>query len=231
MHPSTRARAPRHAALAALLALAASAVGCGKSLDADATHKINGAVHVLSGAPRRSAATVNGGIDIDAGAAVTQADTVNGDIRLGARAAADELRAVNGGIALEAGARVAHDVKSVNGQLTLAPGADVQGALSNVNGKIELNSAHVAGGIRTVNGNLDVLGSSRIEGGVRVEKPGNALVQFGNDVPRIVIGPGAVVQGELRFERPVRLYVSDQATIGTVTGTTPIPFSGTAPPP
>jgi hypothetical protein len=45
-----------------------------------------------------------------------------------------------------------------------------------------------------------------------------------------VIGPGAVVQGELKFERKVKLYVSDKATIGTVTGATPEMFSGETPP-
>jgi hypothetical protein len=34
----------------------------------------------------------------------------------------------------------------------------------------------------------------------------------------------------LRFEREVQLYVSDRATIGTVSGATPIPFSGDKPP-
>jgi hypothetical protein len=48
--------------------------------------------------------------------------------------------------------------------------------------------------------------------------------------PRIVIGPGAVVQGELRFEREVQLYVSDKATVGAVSGATPIKFSGDKPP-
>jgi hypothetical protein len=64
-----------------------------------------------------------------------------------------------------------------------------------------------------------------------VEKPSSELVAaLVRDVPRIVIGPGATVQGELRFERPVQLFVSDKATIGTVTGATPIPFSGERPP-
>jgi hypothetical protein len=39
------------------------------------------------------------------------------------------------------------------------------------------------------------------------------------------------VQGDLRFERKVRLYVSDKATIGTVTGATAMTFSGDTPPP
>jgi hypothetical protein len=64
-----------------------------------------------------------------------------------------------------------------------------------------------------------------------VEKPSSELIQLVRDVPRIVIGPGAAVQGELRFERTVQLFVSDKATIGTVTGATPISFSGESPPP
>jgi hypothetical protein len=38
------------------------------------------------------------------------------------------------------------------------------------------------------------------------------------------------VQGNLKFERPVDLYVSDKATIVPVEGAKPIAFSGDAPP-
>ena len=43
--------------------------------------------------------------------------------------------------------------------------------------------------------------------------------------------PGAVVQGDLRFEREVTLYVSDKATIGRVSGATAIIFAGESAPP
>jgi hypothetical protein len=43
-------------------------------------------------------------------------------------------------------------------------------------------------------------------------------------------GPGAIVSGEPRFDREVKLYVSDRATVGSITGATPIPFSGDSPP-
>jgi hypothetical protein len=49
-------------------------------------------------------------------------------------------------------------------------------------------------------------------------------------VPRVVIGPGSVVTGTLRFERPVKLYVSERATIGNVVGATAVKFSGEHPP-
>ena len=77
-------------------------------------------------------------------------------------------------------------------------------------------------------GNVSIMGTSHVEGGLLVEKPNSML--FNSEDPVIVIGPGAVVQGDLSFERKVKLYVSDKATIGTVTGATPITFSGDNPP-
>ncbi len=116
----------------------------------------------------------------------------------------------------------------MNGDLNLADGAEISGSLRNVNGKISLTNARVGGGIRTVNGDISIMGSSHVEGGIVVEKPSG--LSFDNKEPVITIGPGATVQGELRFERPVKLYVSDKATIGTVTGATPVPFTGDTPP-
>jgi hypothetical protein len=48
-------------------------------------------------------------------------------------------------------------------------------------------------------------------------------------IPRIVVAAGTVVTGTLMFERRVLLYVSDQATIGSVEGATPVKFSGQPP--
>jgi DUF4097 and DUF4098 domain-containing protein YvlB len=204
--------------------------GCDGSTNGDAAHKVNGSVHIVAGKAPGAAETVNGGIDIDASATATAAETVNGGIHLGAHATADSLTTVNGHITLDAGARVTGAVKSVNGELILHEGSDVGGSLENVNGKIELTAAHVAGGIKTVNGSIDISGSSRVERGILVQESSTSLIHFGKDVPRIVIGPGASVEGELRFERVVQLYVSDRATIGPVIGATAIRFPGNAPP-
>jgi cytoskeletal protein CcmA (bactofilin family) len=214
------------AALAVLLALSA----CGASNDGDEPTQINGSIHVPAGKPPGAVATVNGSIHVDDNAAVTTATTVNGSVRLGDHASAKSLSSVNGSIVLGSGARVSGNVSSVNGDLTLGPGAEISGSLSNVNGKISLTAAHVGGGIKTVSGSMDITGASRVEGGILVEKPSSDLVPLVHDVPRIVIGPGATVQGELRFEHPVQLFVSDEATIGTVTGATRIPFTGESPP-
>ncbi len=212
-------------ALSALMILSA----CDRSDNGSATQKVNGSVHIAAGGAPTPADTVNGNIRIADNAAVTSANTVNGGIHLGAHATADSLNAVNGNMTLETGSHVAKGAECVNGSITLRAGAEVMGTVANVNGKIELSAAHVGGGIKTVNGNISIFGASHVEGGILVEKNGS-LIRFGTDVPHIEIGPGAIVQGDLRFEREVKLYVSDRATIGSVTGTTPIPFSGDTPP-
>jgi hypothetical protein len=225
--PARRAGAP---GLLAAMTMMAALSACGGSYDGDESHKINGSIDVPAGKPPGAVATVNGSIHIDDNAVVTSAATVNGGVRLGDHAAAASLSSVNGSITLGSGAHVSGDASSVNGALTLGDGADIAGALSNVNGKISLAAAHVGGGIKTINGGMDIGGASRVEGGILVEKPSGELLQIFHDVPRIVIGPGAAVHGDLRFERKVQLFVSDKATIGAVTGATPIPFSGDTPP-
>jgi DUF4097 and DUF4098 domain-containing protein YvlB len=202
--------------------------GCNGPDTGNELKKINGSVHVSAGTAPQAAGTVNGDIHIDDNAAVTEAKTVNGGIQLGSNATASTLDTVNGGITVGSNSHVAKDATSVNGSVILRDGADVLGSVSNVNGKIELTAAHVAGGIKTVAGDIAIHGPSRVEGGILVEK-GNQLILFGS-VPRIEIGPGATIQGELRFQRTVKLYVSDKATIGPVTGATPIPFAGDAAP-
>jgi hypothetical protein len=212
------------AAIAVMLAFS----GCDIPVDGDGSTKVNGSVHIPAGKAADDARTVNGSIHIDDNATVTSASTVNGSIRLGEHATATSAKTVNGAITLGAGSHVSESAGSVNGDLTLANGAEVAGHLANVNGKIGLSAAHVAGGIKTVNGNISIMGASRVEGGIMVDKPSG--IMFNSDDPVIVIGPGAVVQGDLRFERKVKLYVSDKATIGTVIGATPVSFSGDTPP-
>jgi hypothetical protein len=190
---------------------------------------VNGSIRVPDGQHTKTVSTVNGSIHISPNAVVEEARTVNGSIAVGEHAGADALGTVNGGVTLDPGAHVTRSVATVNGALHLTD-AEVGGLLSNVNGAIDLQAAHVGGGIHTVNGDIDVGTNSHVEGGILVQKPSPSLFNWGNRTPRIVIGPGAVVQGELRFERPVQLYVSDKATIGPVTGASPIRFSGDHPP-
>ena len=213
--------------LSTLLLLATPALAGDADVD-----KVNGSIRVDPGQSAGKLSTVNGSIRVGDKATVGSVDTVNGSITLGDEANASGIDNVNGSISLGSRARVGGAIDSVNGSITLENGAEVKGAVENVNGRIRLNAAHVGGGIRTTTGDIEIGANSRVENGIRVDKSHSySLFTFGKpDVPRIVIGPGAVVQGTLKFEREVELYVSDKATIGPVVGAKPVKFSGAEPP-
>jgi cytoskeletal protein CcmA (bactofilin family) len=198
---------------------------------ADDSHsKVLGSVNIEPGQHTGDATTVNGAVEIGANAVVKHAETVNGSITLHEHSTADSVKGVNGSTRLEQGVRVLGNVELVNGHISLDKQADVSGRLTNVNGAIQLDAAHVGGGIETTNGDIDIGPNSRVEGGILVNKNGGGWFNFDSwKTMRVVIGPGAVVKGTLRFEREVKLYVSDRATIGAVEGATVNKFSGEHP--
>lgn len=221
-----------------VLSLAATVVPTWRAALAsdDDNSKVLGSVHVPAGQHTGDATTVNGSVEIGERAIVRHAETVNGSITIHQLATADSVETVNGSVQLEEGVKVSGSVEVVNGHISLEKDADVTGHLSNVNGAIRLSRAHVGGGIETTSGDIEIGSGSRVEGGIIVNKADeswfNSWFSFGRPrLRQVVIGPDAVVKGELRFLREVRLYVSDRATIGPVAGATAIRFSGDHPPP
>jgi len=206
----------------ALALVVAALAGCG-------LNSVNGPVSVPAGAKQGDVGTVNGSVSVGEGATVEKAMTVNGGVKLGARAVAKSAKTVNGEITLGDSAKVTEGVFTVNGGLKLENGVSVGEGVGNVNGDISMTSAHVGGRIETVNGDIDVMGTSRVDGGIHVGRGDNDNPN--NRPPRIVIGPGATVNGKLVFERPVTLYVSESATVsGPIEGATAQKFSGDRPP-
>jgi hypothetical protein len=196
----------------------------------DDNSKVMGSVRIAAGQHTGDATTVNGSVEIGANAVVKHAGSVNGGITMREHSAADSVETVNGSVRLEEGVKVSGSVELVNGHISLDKGADVTGHLTNVNGSIELSAAHVGGGIETTTGDIEIGADSHVDGGIVIDKSDEGWFNFsGPRVPRVVIGPGAVVKGRLTFRREVKLYVSDHATIGTVEGATAIKFSGANP--
>ena len=214
---------PQYAALC-IFALSAA---WGPATAASSINRISGSIEIAAGEHDGDVSTVNGSIQVGANASVQQAHTVNGSIRLDSRAGAAELKTVNGSVELAEGARVSGGVHTVNGRVNLEKGADVSGDLHNVNGRIRVTAAHVGGSIETVSGSIE-LSAAHVDGGIHVHK--SHATESDSTPPRVVIGAGSVVGGTLEFERPVKLYVSEQATIGQVQGATAIRFSGDHPP-
>ena len=219
-----------HLGAVALTALVLCVAATARAGDADSISTVMGSITVNAGEHRGDLATVNGSIRIGESAVVGEARTVNGSVTLEARATATEVTTVNGSVHLNEGAQVSGRVHTVNGSLSLARDANVTGSLANVNGGIRVNAAHVGGGLETVNGGIEIGPDAHVDGGVIVRKNHSDDSGSRNTPPRVVIGPGSVVKGTLRFERPVELYVSDRATIGPVEGATPVKFTGDHPP-
>lgn len=209
---------PRPTPAAFLLLLTAICLtGCGPT-------GINGPVEVAAGTSAEGASTINGSVTVGEGATVGEAATVNGGLRLREKSIANSARTVNGGIEVDDGARVTQNVEAVNGGIRLGKGVDVGGSVSNINGGIRIDGAHVGKGVSTFTGDIDIKGGSSIEGGIHLKKP-----DFGdssNRIPRVTIGANAVVEGTLKFDREVKLLVSDAAKIGPVEGATVQLFSG-----
>ena len=199
-------------------AAAACLTGCGPA-------GINGPVDVPAGSTAEGATTINGSVTIGDGAKVGEAATVNGGVRLGANVTAQSARTVNGPINVGSDTRVVNDVEAVNGTIDLGKGADIGGGVRNVNGGIRINAAHVTKGVTTFTGDIELAHGSHVEGGIHVQKP-----DFGNEspnhIPRVVIRGESVVAGTLKFDREVKLLVSDTAKIGSVEGATVQLFSG-----
>jgi cytoskeletal protein CcmA (bactofilin family) len=217
--------------LGAALGLAFSTAPAVVAAHDSSASRVFGSVNVAPGEHLGDVATVNGSVNVGSDAVVGHAHTVNGGIHLESRSTAADLTAVNGGIHVEESGRVTGDVHTVNGGLHIQKDADVTGDVGNVNGNIHVESAHVGGSVITTNGNMDLGPNARIDGDVVMkENHGDGFTWGHENIPHVLIEPGTVVKGELRFERKVILYVSDRATIGAVHGADVVKFSGDHPP-
>ena len=215
-------------ALLALSSVASAAGHDGPGRDID---KVNGSITASAGEAYGDLSTVNGGIDLERGARVGDVETVNGGIEAADDVGAHSVSTVNGAIRFGKQARIDGDVETVNGGIFIDHGGNVRDDVSTVNGAIGLVDTDLGGGIETVNGDVTVGVGSHVKGGIHVEKPSGNGMQWGKQrIPRIVIGPNAVVDGPLVFERDVVLYVHNTARTGSVRGATPTSYSTATPP-
>jgi len=209
--------------LLSLPALGASinkSIKIGAGEEASGATSVNGSITVGADAVvTGNLKTVNGTIRVDAGAQIEKASTVNGGLRLSDNVRSENLSTVNGSVKVGESANVDGDVAAVNGRISLERGTTVSEGVGNVNGQIELSGATVGGNVETVNGDIELANQSIVRGDIIVEKPGGW--SWGKEKrrkPRIVIGPGSRVEGEIHVEREVELFISDSAEVGGVSG-------------
>ncbi len=208
-----------------VLLVASSVVSAREYGDVD---KVNGGISIEDNSTAGTLETVNGGISLGDNVRAHALETVNGGIRIGANGKVGSIETVNGGITIGRRTVVAGDVDAVNGGVKLQAGAKVEGHVENVNGGVVAVGSTIGRGITTVNGEILLDQGTQVRGGIHVEKPhgwGN-LIQFGDSKPpRVVVGRNSIVDGELKFDREVRLYVHQTARIGHVTGATPTRYT------
>lgn len=223
-----------YAILLAAVVVAAGA-GCNGAVTDD--------IRVLAGtASSVGAITVNGNVLVAEHVDVAEGDfrTVNGDIRIGAGAQVDACTSVHGRILVGEGAKTG-PIEAVNGDLSVSRAALINGPINLVNGKVSIaDEARVIGSVGTVNGEIQIHGS--VVGGNVVNYNGAITITQGTEVlgdvivrdtvgvngqrvPRVVIGPNSVVAGRLVFERPVRLYIHETATVADAGGFASATFS------
>lgn len=239
--PATSVPATIAAALCLTLVSTACAFDMNKSIriddgaESDSRSTVNGSITVgRSAIVNGSLETVNGSITVDDGARIGDAETVNGGVRLGDGVAADHVSSVNGTIRIGRNAVIDGAVSVVNGKISTGAGTRVTDHVSNVNGEIEIEGTEIGGDLSTVNGDVTLTDNSILQGNLVIERPGGWMWNRENRrKPRVVIGPGTQVLGELRLEREVELFISDTAIVGGVSGKMSlddaIRFSGSRP--
>lgn len=215
-----------------LLALALALAVSGAQAHDDSGHdisRVNGGITAEAGKHYGDLDTVNGGISVQRGAVADSVETVNGGITLEDEAQVGNVETVNGGIGAGERVKVAKGAETVNGGIRFGAGSTVGGDVTTVNGGINLKQTVVGGGLETVGGDITLEDKSVVRGGILVGKPRG--MSWGKQrIPRVIIGPGSVVEGKLRFERKVELFVHPSARIGSVTGATAQPYTGKLPP-
>jgi predicted acyltransferase (DUF342 family) len=180
--------------------------------------KVNDSVTATAGNTYDSISTVNGDVHVERGVTAGSANTVNGSITLEDDARIGKASTVNGSIEAGTNVSISDAASTVNGGLRFARNSKIGGELSSVSGDIELAGAEVTGLITTVNGDIDLTDGAHARGGIHVRKPNRTGFNWSSEPVKVHVCSTCVVDGELRFDRPVELRVDDGARIGKVVG-------------
>ncbi len=200
---------------------------------ANGASSVNGSVTVGSDATiTGDVSTVNGGIRVGDRSVIEDADTVNGSVKISDYVQARNLSTTNGNIQIGENASIHGYVSTTNGDISVEMNTTVADDLGNTNGDIELNGGRIGGTVSTTNGDIELFDGAVVSGDIIVEKP-RGWNWNRNQRPRVVIGPGCRVEGEIRLEREGRLYISESADVGGVSGemsmSDAVMFSGNRP--
>lgn len=205
------------AVLLAFLAWTASPVT--RASDAGSISTVNGQVVASEGQTYDTLSTVNGQVHVGRGVTAKEAKTVNGQVLIEEDVKLGKASTVNGQLRVGQGSTIEHEASTVNGGVKLEKRVRVGGDVSTVSGEITLDGAEVGGSLTTRNGDIELTDGAHVHGNINVKKKNDSGWSWGKDEPiEVRICSTCVVDGELRFERPVELYVQPGAKIGKVIG-------------
>ncbi len=214
--------------LSLLLSVSAYSMGINKSIviDADQTvdgqSTVNGSITVGKNARiNGSLETVNGSIRVANGVHAGDIETVNGSIRLGSEVNAQGVETVNGSITVDTDSVISRSVETVNGRISLQNGVTVAENMETVNGELDMIGATVQGNASTVNGSVTLSDQAVLKGDLTIEKAKSSFWHKSDSerkMPVVTIGPGSRVGGTLVLKRKVKLFISDSAEVGGVSG-------------
>jgi hypothetical protein len=158
-------------------------------------------------------------VTVGRGATAEHAKTVNGEIEVEDDAKLGEVKTVNGSVSVGENVTIERTASTVNGEVELGRRTHVGGDVSTVSGEIELKGAEVGGGLITSNGDINLTEGAHVRGGIHVKKDNDKGWGWNKRDPvKVHVCSTCVVEGELRFERPVELKVDSGAKIGQVIG-------------
>lgn len=180
---------------------------------------VNSSVTAQDGQTYGTLSTVNGDVTVGRGATANEAHTVNGSIHLGNDARVGEAHTVNGSLSISEGVTIEREAHTVNGGIDMRKRSRVGGDVATVSGEIEVEGGEVGGELRTVNGDIELTEGAHVRGGIYVKKSKGSGWSWGKEDPvKVHICSTCVVDGDLRFEKPVELRVESGARIGKVIG-------------
>jgi DUF4097 and DUF4098 domain-containing protein YvlB len=180
---------------------------------------VNGSVTASSGETYGSLSTVNGNVKVGNGVTADIAKTVNCQNDVGSNSKLGEARTVNGSLEIADDVSITRNATTVNGDVELGRRSRVGGDVTTVNGEIEIDGGEVAGRLITSNGDIELSNGARVRGGIHVKKKSGTNWGWKKDEPpKVHICSTCIVDGELRFDRPVELRVDQGGKIGPVIG-------------
>lgn len=174
---------------------------------------VNGSITVGSGSHVGDLSTVNGSVKVASNSQVGDASTVNGSVVFAEGVTAESAETVNGSIKLGEGCDISKGVETVNGSIVAGSKCRIGGNFETVNGKLKAVNAEIDGSIKTVNGHVYLLDGTVLDDDIIVKKSKSFFGGGSKKTPKVVLGKNVVVNGSLKFERKVKLYIHDTAEV------------------